>query len=339
MTVDKLILWKPLYKTTMVLYVLVFLLALPAPKVATLLLFAIIAIWSRVPALMTQFTKDVEVVDFTAVVITIYMGPFIGAIFGSGIILFTRLFGPTEPIDYTIRDAICFFIGAFVVAAMFKITGGNVLITMFSMTFVRYTVYPILGFIFNPGALFLDIVILSVSIPIAIISNLLLVQIFGDSFDEIFAQGAVLNWKLLIFVTIVVGVIFVLSKFLDKEEEKRMIHEEKTQYYVKQDGPLDLGMVGSLAHAPEPHESFFILHDIQDQPSLLKSTRKLFNGMLTTIIFTIVAVINYQQGKINSVFDYIILAIGIYAIVQLTYNVIHKYFVKKKRQNSANTLY
>lgn len=332
---DKLILWKPLYKTTVVLYILVFILAFPAPKIATLLLFAIIAIWSRVPALMTQFTKDVEVVDFTTVTITIYFGPLVGCIFGSGIIAFTRLFGPTEPMDYTVRDTICFFIGAFVVALVYKLTGGHIMITMFSMTFIRYTVYPILGLFFNPGALVLDIVILSISLPIAIVSNVLLVKIFGDSFDKIFAHGASLNWGLFAFVTLIIAVIFVISKFMDKEEEKRLALEPETP---KEQQQLDLGIIGTLAHAPEPHESLFILVDIQDIPDLLRATKKLFNGFLVALFFLLIALTQYQAGFKLAWWQYTILALGLYFLIDLTYKVLYKYLVKTKRQFAHNRM-
>jgi hypothetical protein len=319
----KLVLWKPLYKTTIVLYLLVLLLAFPAPIAATVLLFAIIAIWSRVPCFISEFTKDLEIVDFTTVVVTIYVGPVVGALFGSGIILGTRLFGPTEMLSYTIRDSICFFFGAFAASFMFAVTGGNVLVTMFSLTFVRYTLYPVLGLLFSPGLFVLDAIILSVSAPVAIMSNLFLVKVFGNSFDTMFEAGATLNWWLFLFVTVIIAVFFIVGRFMEKEEQKRMSHEEepKEEY-------LDLGMVGSLAHAPEPHEAFFYFFDVGEVPTFLRTTKKLFIGFLTAALFVFIVVPKYQAGLVTSIWHYLLLAIGMYLGLSIMYDVLDKYLVK-----------
>lgn len=318
MALEKLILWKPLYKTTIVLYVLVFLLMIPAPQIATLLLFAIVAMWSRIPALMTIFTKDVECVDFLTVIIAIHMGGLTGAIFGSSIILFTRIFGPTEDLDYTIKESVCFFAGAFVSLGVFKLT-GNVTITMFSFTFIRYTLYPCLTLVTQPGKVFMDLVILSVSAPIAVFSNLLLLRLTGPALDRIFAKGAIVSWELLLFVTAIIGGFFLVSKFMAREEEKRIAKEGET--------------AAELPGVPEPHEALFSMLTIGPVSSFFRVTPNLFKGFAVTILFVLILIRSFQSAEGINLLSGIILFFGVCIAVEALHWSLDKYLVKHPRQS------
>lgn len=325
MAIEKLILWRPLYKTTVVMYCLVFLLALPAPKIATLLLFAIVAMWSRVPAVMTMFTKDVEVVDFFTVMIALNMGPLIAGIFGFSIIFFTKFFGPSEPWDYTIRDALAFFVGGFTTVAVYAITGQNITITMFAFTVVRYTMYPILGLLINPAGVFYDVFLLMLGAPVAVISNLLLLNTIEPTLNKIFAKGTVVSWELFVFVTLTILIIFLFSKFLDKEEAKRMTYEQKPQKQEEQT------VVSGLAYAPEPHEAFFMLFDVEKHPMLLSVTKKLFVVFITGCFFFLIVVANYTQGGLG-LFELIVLPLALYFLIYILYSLLDTYLVKKNKQ-------
>ena len=329
---SELILWKPLYKTTVVLYVSIFLLALPAPQLSILALFALIAVWSRVPALMTLFTKDVEVVDIFTVMTAVYYSSWVGALFGSGIILFTRLFGPTEPLDYTIKESICFFVGSFTAPVVYYITNGNLTITMFSFTFVRYTLPMVISLLINPGALVLDISLVLMNGPTMIMFNLFILNVFGDFFSHVFEKGAVLNVSLLAVATGIVGVIFLFSRFLEREEQKRMAQE----IVAPSDRQLDLGMAGSLALAQEPWEAFLELFSIQEESVIVKITKRLFSVVITIILSFFLIATNYNSGKQASIFVYIVVIAGIFALVYLTTTVLEKYLLKKERQFPAN---
>ncbi len=315
MALERLILWKPLQKTTLVMYALVFFLALPAPKLATLLLFGIVALWSRIPAMMTMFTRDVEVVDFFTVIIAINMGGLVAALFGSLLILFSRIFGPLEDLDYTIKESVCFFVGAFFSLAVHNLF-GNVMWTMFSFTFIRYGFYPVLDLVTTPGKVWLTVIILVVSAPVAVISNLLLVNLFGDALDAIFAKGAVLSWELLLFVTAVIAGFFFVSKFLFREEQKRV--ESYGGDFAE-----------SMASIPEPHEALFSMFTIPDVNPFLYVTPNLFKGFMTVILFILVLVAGFQTGVTVNWVQMVFLLVSIYAVLSSVIWALNKTVVKK----------
>jgi hypothetical protein len=316
MALERLILWKPLQKTTLVMYALVFLLAIPAPKAATLMLFGIVALWSRVPAMMTMFTRDTEVVDFFTVIIALHMGPLIAAFFGSGMILFSRIFGPLEDLDYTIKESILFFVGAFFSYYVYTWFGASIMVTMFSFTFIRYSLAPVLDLVTTPGKVFLTLIILTVSAPIAVISNLLLVNIFGESLDVIFAKGAVISWELLLFVTVIIVGFFLVSKFMFNEEQKR----------VESYGD---DFAGGMTEVPEPHEAFFSMFTIPDVNPFLYVTPNLFKGFVTVIMFILILVASFQTGVNVSWLQMGFLFVSIFAMISLLIWVLNKTVVKK----------
>ncbi|MBD3163734.1 hypothetical protein GF323_00880 [Candidatus Woesearchaeota archaeon] len=94
------ILCNSLYKVTLVIYALIIFFWLLDPSISTILLFALISLWSRVPAMATNFTKDVEIVDFFTVMIAINLGGIAGGLYGASIMLISRFLGPVEEIDY-----------------------------------------------------------------------------------------------------------------------------------------------------------------------------------------------------------------------------------------------
>lgn len=308
MALENLILWKPLQKTTILLYAGVLLLALPAPKIATLLLFGLVALWSRIPAMMTMFTKDVEVVDFFTVIIALNMGPFIGGIFGTGLILFSRIFGPAEDIDYTLKESICFFVGAFFSYGVFHWTGANVMITMFSFTFIRYAFYLVLDLVTTPNKVFLTLIILAISAPIAVISNLLWVNLFGDALNRIFEKGAVVSWELLVFVTGAILVFFFASKFLFREEQKRV------EARGGDDGGDDFAT--SLLAVPEPHEALFSVLTLPELGSFFYITPALFQGFMTVSFFVLILVASFQQKISMSVLQMVVVFVGVYCLIR-----------------------
>ncbi len=305
MALENLILWKPLQRTTVVMYLLVLLLAFPAPKLATLLLFAIVALWSRVPAMMTMFTRDVEVVDFFTVIISLNMGPLIGGIFGAGLILFSRIFGPLEDLDYTFKESICFFVGAFFSYYVYALTGANVMITMFSFTFVRYAFYPVLDLLATPNKVFLTLIILTVSAPVAVVSNLLWVNLFGDALNRIFEKGAVLSWELLLFVTSAILVFFFVSKFMFREEQKR----------VETRGEGDDFATGLLA-VPEPHEALFSVLTLPELGSFFYITPALFQGFMSISFFVLILVASFQQKISMSLLQMAVVFVGVYCLIK-----------------------
>ena len=199
--------------TTLAMFVVSVILIFVHPIAATILMFSIVCLWSRVPALISAFTKDLEVIDFFTVYVALSMGGWVGGLFGAANMLFSRLYGPLEWPWYTVKDAISLFICGLATPIVYTWTGGNILITMYSFTAIRYASYLILTVFLEPGALMLEIGICSVSVFVAILSNTITVSIFGAVISSILDTGLQVNLTLIGFIIAILGLAF-FSKLL-----------------------------------------------------------------------------------------------------------------------------
>ena len=99
--INEIILWKPLKVVSFIIFILVILL-IPVSKFAAMVtLFALICLWSRIPCLVSMYTKDLDVIDFFVVMLGIHVGGVFGGIFGASVMMFSRIFGPNEWFVYT----------------------------------------------------------------------------------------------------------------------------------------------------------------------------------------------------------------------------------------------
>jgi len=216
----QLILWKPLFMTTIAMYLLVIILWIFQSHYATIVLIGILCLWSRIPCMMSMFTKDVDVIDFFVVFLAINLGGVFAGFFGMFMMFFSRIFGPGEPLDYTVKDSIAFLFGGLMTPLFYFLTGGNILLTMYLFTiFGRYGIYLLIDFIFIKGMFWTDMGFVVAGIPIAYFSNTILTSIFGDYLTTLFDSGLKLDLGLFLFVTVVIGVFYLFAYIIGKADK------------------------------------------------------------------------------------------------------------------------
>jgi len=298
----QLILWGPLIKTTIGLYLIVILLAAVFPPAATILMFAILCLWSRVPCMLSNFTKDMDVIDFFAVLLAVNLGGLFAGIFGFVLMWFSRIFGPAEDLEYTLKESITFFIAGLLTPFFYILTGKNILLTMYCFTlFGRYGVYLIQDLIVSPGLFWLDLGYIAVGIPIAYFSNTILISIFGDGLDRLFDSGLQLSGGLLIFMTIVVICFYVIGKMIAQTGEQ-MIEDDETTFK-------------EAIQSIEPHDVIMSYFDIDELPEIIKGTAKGFRIKIFLLTTALLIVLIFSKGYTPIWYEIIFIVIIFYAII------------------------
>jgi hypothetical protein len=218
---DQFVLWKPIKVVSVITYALILLIAPFSQFWATVILFGLICFWSRIPCLISMFTKDLEVIDFFTVVLAIHVGGLFAGIFGGALMLFTRLFGPREWYLYTIKDAISIFICGLFASAVYAVLGSQ-LYTLYAFTLMRYVLYIILTVIMEPEAIFLELGLCAACIGEGLIVNTIMNALFESRLDMVMADGVQFNFGLFIAATLVIGVYYLASRFAKWIENRRM---------------------------------------------------------------------------------------------------------------------
>jgi hypothetical protein len=219
--INQFVLWKPIKITSAIIYALILILLPFSSFWATILLFALICFWSRIPCLVSVFTKDLECIDFFTVLLAIHVGGVFGGIFGAAIMLFSRIFGPNEWYLYTIKDAIAILIGGLMTPLLFVLL-DNPLYTMYCFTLIRYAVYLILTVMLEPEYLGLELGLCFSGIFVAYFSNTIMMTLFAEPLSKMLAEGVTFDITLFIFATSVVGFYYLASR-LARWLEARMV--------------------------------------------------------------------------------------------------------------------
>tara|TARA_Y100000031_G_scaffold147949_1_gene183600 strand:- start:14703 stop:15527 length:825 start_codon:yes stop_codon:yes gene_type:complete len=182
--------------------------------------------------MMSWFTKDMDLIDFFTVILAVHVGGLFAGTFGWVMMVFSRFFGPTEDMDYTIKDAFAFFFGGLLTPVFYALTNQNLLITMYLFTLIgRYGVYLLEDFIFTPGLIWRDLGLILAGVPLAYFTNTILVSLFGESLDRLFETGLRINFGLLFFVTAGLVGFFVLSRVIERGERDTKSSIKKHSHY------------------------------------------------------------------------------------------------------------
>tara|TARA_Y100000310_G_C20540604_1_gene743088 strand:+ start:78 stop:1034 length:957 start_codon:yes stop_codon:yes gene_type:complete len=310
-TDTELILWKPLMKATIVLYIFVLIFAIFYQPAATILMFAILCLWSRVPCMVSSFTKDMDVIDFFVVIIAIKMGGLFAGIFGATIMIFSRFFGPGEDFGYTIKDSVAFFVGGLMTPFLYIISGENVLITMYLFTlFGRYLVYMLQDFLLFRHLFWIELTYIAAGIPIAYFSNTILVKIFGNSLNSIFESGMKFNFGLFFFITIVIIVFFVIARMIEKAEEH--IHKEEGT-------PMR-----DLFRALEPHDVILSYFDTSKLPWIIQGSFESFRIKIFVLTTCLLIVFFFLKDYVPAWYEIILLVIVLYLPIHIIIKLLQK---------------
>ncbi len=215
------ILWGPFQVICFTLFLLIILIYPFNSSIATILLFWYISLWSRIPTLVSDFTKDLDVLDFFTVIIavhihTVYAGLFAG-IFASSLWMLSRVFGPDEPFDFTISESIAFFFAGFFSPLIYSLT-GNLLLTMFIFTAIRYVgIFVLVAIFFRNHALYAGITLL-VGIPIAFTMNKIMITFLAPFFGTVFDTGLKFNLPLFLFGGMLTIGAYYIPKYMENKD-------------------------------------------------------------------------------------------------------------------------
>jgi hypothetical protein len=210
--INELVLWKPLKITTIVMLVFVVILLPFSGFWAVMMLFAIICLWSRVPCLLSMFTKDLDVVDFFVVMLAINVGGVCGGVFGIFIMLFSRIFGPNEWYLYTIKDGISIMICGFLTPWFYAMT-GSVLYTFYIFTMLRWILFLLLTIVLEPEAMGLELSLCSIGILKSYVYNTFIAKTFEVPLAKVFEGGVHFSFGLFAVTLAIIAVCLSIGKF------------------------------------------------------------------------------------------------------------------------------
>lgn len=201
--------WPIIIVTTVVLYVLT-ILFLPFNAItATIILFSLIAFWSRLPGMCVmepaRILYKMDFVDLFAVIIAIYVGPLHGAMFallwnilpwfaGGG---WVSIIGVTK--DGIAQAIICIFI-----PFIHTMTGGNLVLTITIFSFLRTPLFFLLCLIIPHRPVFEQLVQVFIGGAAVLVINAFYAKLFGGFLESLLVKGASFSWVLFFIATMVI---------------------------------------------------------------------------------------------------------------------------------------
>lgn len=189
---------------------------------ATILLFFYIALWSRIPCMVSDFTKDFDMIDFFSVIIAVNINSvFSGlyaAIFSSATMMISRLFGPDEELAITLIEIVGFFFASFFTPIVYKLTGNNLLLTMYIFTIQRYGYELIFIAKYFKNLMGLAIMSMIIGAPIAYIMNRFMIIFLAPFFSSVFETGLRFNFPLFFFGALLTISAHYIEKYMSNEQ-------------------------------------------------------------------------------------------------------------------------
>ncbi len=235
--------WPLIIGTTGLIYLLI-ILTLPISNVAaTIMLFSLIAFWSRLPGVCIYEPISIiyltDFVDIFSIIIAIFVGPLEGATFSLIWNLYPRLCGPYHTWPALMKDAGIQAILYLLCPLFFAITGSlATVVAIYSI--LRLFLFWVVS-IFLPTRGFVEQTVRLVISGVALFFiNMLYVKIFGNFFTNLLEKGATFSWTLFLISTVIILIfsIFVLGfspKKTSKKIGKRIVkivkeHSEKKHH-------------------------------------------------------------------------------------------------------------
>jgi len=213
--------WTPFYYTSIVIVLLIILTYFFLPTISVVLFFALVGLWSRIPAMFNSYVKDLEMIDFLSVIIVLNINVFAGAFFAGGLIVFSHFFTKVEYPTYAIMDSISMFVAALATPFLYTYFGHNLLFTMYAYSAVRYLTRGVVRFIIGDLAATLHIGL--INFGLAYLTNTIYVFVLGDFTTSLIKEGMHIHWGFLVIAVIILG--FISSK---KWMKKQVAKVEKS---------------------------------------------------------------------------------------------------------------
>ena len=169
----KIMRWKLIYLVVKIFVILILLTFFISPKLATIFMFALIALVSAVPSVLANVLSDSEMMDFFSVIIAITIDPVVGAIFAAIVFFVSSFFSSL------MEKPLCFLIGlpGLAIPCLFMpwayvFFNGNLYYTLYFYTVLRYIVRLIPACIIVPDRM---PIVLLFNVPINIVLKLFMI--------------------------------------------------------------------------------------------------------------------------------------------------------------------
>jgi hypothetical protein len=188
-----------------------------SPAYATVMLFAMISFWTRIPAVgipMPYFPVllAADMVDFFSMIISLNLGGLTGGIVSLYANLMSRLCGVYPSWKFALEDAGSMFIACLMIPFIKSAFGLDIFSCMIVFTLIRAIILVPISFVLKTIPLVQWIVEFITGISAVFIFNGIYARFFGNFFNGILEKGVSFNWILFLFVTAVI-VVFYVSVF------------------------------------------------------------------------------------------------------------------------------
>lgn len=237
MALDDLVLWKPLYYTSIGMFILSLIL-FPFTKTWSIILaLTLVSLWTRVPGMVHFIFNQFSLNDFFTFIISAHIGGLTGGLFGAFTMILGQIFAPDTWFPYTIRSIVAYLIGGLSVPLILNFAGGVNITALFAFEGVVYVIYYLLVILFGRDELGLEIALLPVVIFFDFFLNAIWLKSFGTFLDKLVTGGISSGWPFLIFAGLVLGFLILgrnakkIGKYFErffgrKESEERNLVKE-----------------------------------------------------------------------------------------------------------------
>ena len=215
--------WPLIIIYTIPMYIAIWV-TLPFSQVyATVILFALIAFWSRLPGVGMPLPFHVlylaDLVDFFSLLIAINLGPFQGAFFSVFCNLTSRSVGITPEWPGVFNDTIAQFFLCLIIPFIHAVTGQNILTSMIIYTVLRLLIIGVLNVMMGRRPLLVQAGRLIVIGFLQILINGFYAGFLGNFLESLLKDGVKFSWTLFIFATVVIfSTKFIFYKTSEKKK-------------------------------------------------------------------------------------------------------------------------
>jgi len=181
---------------------------------ATILLFALIAFWSRLPGVSIPhpllFLYYLDFVDIFSMLIAINVGPMQGVVFTLFANYSSRAVGVFPDWIMVIKDGAAQSFACILIPFVHVWLGSNIYSSVIAYALLRAVGFFILWMIWSPWGLIKQLTIQISENTVVLFINILYARLFGGFLDGLLKKGVTFNWVLFGFATVVIAIFYVM---------------------------------------------------------------------------------------------------------------------------------
>ncbi|MBT3464727.1 hypothetical protein HOD20_04250 [archaeon] len=208
--------WRMVKAITIISYIFIIFNLPFNPATSSIILFGLIAFWSRLPGVGTPPPGDwlamLDVVDIFSLIIAINISGMKGAIFSLVINISSRVVGSFPSWISVLKDTVAQFVVCLIVPFIYNLVGQNIIVTTIWYSILRFIIVFALRVFYAESPWFFAVfAIIGAGIVQAFI-NSFYAGLFGNFFDNLLKSGIKFSWILFLFATVVIFLIKYFSE-------------------------------------------------------------------------------------------------------------------------------